>query len=432
MKSGPDKFTLLMRYLDGKLSGDELRAVNALLRTDADARQWLREISRQAFVLGDLARECVVVAQPAPQAPVPTRNGWRSLAWAAAAVALLSAGLFGWSQLGAHPVVTLTEASGSVVWSGDRGATRTELATGARLPAGTVETIGAVSSAQLRFSDGTLLTLGGNSELAFAVTGQKRIQLKSGSLTAAVTKQPAGRPMLVRTPTAEVEVLGTLFSISTQPEATQLDVASGSVRLRRLVDGRAVEVTAQHSAVASLDAQAPLIAGAPTMPPRRWSAPLSAPPINGSKGAVRAGAPAGWLGVPLMMGRRQGAPVIHHGIVVRDNTQPAAGSFVTVAEDSVLTLRWRTQRVAGLFIFISTQLPGGAFGGNFELKTTKTAGALDADGWQTATIPLRSFQPLQSNHAEFSGHGVSAAIVTTYEQDAQLEVTGMSFGTSTP
>ena len=57
MKSGPDKFTLLMRYLDGKLSGDELRAVNALLRTDADARQWLREISRQAFVLGDARQQ---------------------------------------------------------------------------------------------------------------------------------------------------------------------------------------------------------------------------------------------------------------------------------------------------------------------------------------------------------------------------------------
>ena len=64
MKSGPDKFTLLMRYLDGKLSGDELRAVNALLRTDADARQWLREISHQAFALGDIARERSVEGKP--------------------------------------------------------------------------------------------------------------------------------------------------------------------------------------------------------------------------------------------------------------------------------------------------------------------------------------------------------------------------------
>ena len=397
-------------------------------------RRWLREISHQAFALGDLARGHTEKKQPAVQ-PQSTFNGWRPLAWAAAAVALLSAGLFGWSQWGARPVVTLTEASGSVIWSGDRGATRTELATGARLPAGTVETIGAVSSAQLRFSDGTLLTLGGNSELAFAVTGQKRIQLKSGSLTAAVTKQPAGQPMLVRTPTAEVEVLGTLFAISTEPEATQLDVASGSVRLRRLVDGRAVEVTAQHSAVASLDAQAPLIAGAPTMPPTHWSANLATPPTGGAKGDWRAaegGAPARWHGVPLVMGRRQGAPVIHHGISMRDHARPSAGAFVTLVSESTLTLRWRTQKPTGLFIFISTQLPGGAFGGNFELKPTKTAGALDADGWQTATFPLRSFQPLQSNHAEFSGHGVSVAIVTTYERDAQFEVRGMSIGALTP
>ena len=435
MKSGADKFELLMRYLDGKLSGDELRAVNALLRTDADARQWLREISHQAFALGDIARERTVEGKPATVATAPLQDWWRPLAWAAAAVALFAAGLFGWSQLGAQPVVTLTEVSGSVIWSGDKGATRTELAAGARLPAGTVETIGAVSSAQLRFSDGTLLTLGGNSELTFAVTGQKRIQLKSGSLTAAVTKQPAGHPMLVRTPTAEVEVLGTLFAISTEPEATQLDVASGSVRLRRLVDGRAVEVTAQHNAVASLDAQAPLIAGAPTMPPTHWSADLAMPPTGGAKGdwhAAGDGAPARWQGVPLVMGRRQGAPVIHHGISVRDHARPSAGAFVTLASESALTLRWRTQKPAGLFIFVSTQLPGGAFGGNFELKPTKTAGALDADGWQTATFPLRSFQPLQSNHAEFSGHGISVAIVTTYERDVQLEVTDMSIGALPP
>ncbi|MCX7005655.1 MAG: hypothetical protein NTY53_00060, partial [Kiritimatiellaeota bacterium] len=130
----------------------------------------------------------------------------------------------------------------------------------------------------------------------------------------------------------------------------------------------------------------------------------------------------------LVMGRRQGAPVIHHGISVRDHARPSAGAFVTLASGSALTLRWRTQKPAGLLIFISTQLPGGAFGGNYELKPTKTAGALDADGWQTATFPLRSFQPLQSNHAEFPGHGVSVAIVTTYEQDAGLEVAGMNIG----
>jgi hypothetical protein len=343
-------------------------------------------------------------------------------------VALLSAALFGWSQWGARPVATLTEISGSVLWSSGKGDTRADLAVGARLPAGAVETIGAMSAAQLRCDDGTLLTLGGNTEVALACAGQKRIQLKSGTLSAAVTKQPVGRPLLVRTPTAEVEVLGTLFAVSAQPEATRLDVASGSVKMRRLVDGHAVEVTAQHSAVASLDAQMPLVAGAPVMLPSQWSAPLSAPPGNGSKGAARAGTPAGWHGVPLMMGRRQSAPVIHHGIAVRDNTQPAAGSFVTLAEDSVLTLRWRTQRPSGLFIFIGTQQPGGAFGGNLELKPSKLAGALEADGWRTASFPLRDFRPLQHNRTAFAGHGVSAVIVTTYEQDASLEVADLEIG----
>ena len=434
MKPGAGRFDLLMRYLDGNVSPTESREFNELLRTDDGARQWLRGISEQAVALGDIARSRSMIKEVvAPLAPL--RNWWRPLAWAAAALALVSMGLLWWTQAGPRPVVTLTEISGSVIWSGDKGASRTELAAGARLPAGTVETVGAVASAQLRFADGTLLTLGGNSELAFALNGQKRINLKSGSLTAAVTKQPAGLPMLVRTPTAEVEVLGTLFAVSTQPEETWLDVASGSVRLRRLVDGRAVDVTAQHSAVASLDAQSPLVAGAPTMPLAHWSADIATPPTDGAKGEWRAaegGAPARWHGVPLVMGRRNGVPVIHHGVSVRDHSRPSAGSFVTLAPDSAMALRWRTQKPAGLFIFISTQLPGGAFGGNFELKPTRTAGLVDTSDWQTATFPLRSFRPMQSNHAEFAGHGVSVVIVTTYEQDAQLEVSGMSIGVLTP
>ena len=83
MKSGPDKFELLMRYLDGKLSNDELRAVNEVLRTEVDARQWLREISHQAFTLGDIARERTVAGKPATGAVALVTD-------AVAALALLS------------------------------------------------------------------------------------------------------------------------------------------------------------------------------------------------------------------------------------------------------------------------------------------------------------------------------------------------------
>ena len=70
--------------------------------------------------------------------------------------------------------------------------------------------------------------------------------------------QPPGRPMLVRTPTAELEVVGTEFSLSADAASTSLGVTEGRVRFKRVVDGSEVDVTANGIATASLTASGPL------------------------------------------------------------------------------------------------------------------------------------------------------------------------------
>ena len=357
----------------------------------------------------------------------------RSRAWQlralAAAVVVLATTLVLWPrQPIERPIVTVMEAVGEVSWNSG-GRIRSGLIAKQCLSAGTVAVENETGSVELRFADGTRMTLGGRSEAMLAAVPQKRIHLKSGSLTASVTRQPEGHPMLVRTPTAEVEVKGTTFAVNTQPEETRLNVEEGNVKFRRLADGNTMNVGARHSATASLNVQGPMQISTTAMPATGWSMPLTTHPGGGSKGEWRdadSTSPARMCSIPLVMGRKAGgSPVVHHGISIRESARASAGSFVTLTHGTTLALRWRIKQPAGLFIFLITQRPGGAFGGNFEFKLPASAGNQTSDGWRSISIPVSSFHPAQLNRDDFNGNGISALIVTTFEKDAGLEISLM-------
>jgi hypothetical protein len=61
----------------------------------------------------------------------------------------------------------------------------------------------------------------------------KRFALDAGELDASVAPQPHWRPMIIATPQAEAEVVGTQFSLSATPSHTRLEVLNGVVRLRK-------------------------------------------------------------------------------------------------------------------------------------------------------------------------------------------------------
>jgi ferric-dicitrate binding protein FerR (iron transport regulator) len=124
-----------------------------------------------------------------------------------------------------------------------------------------LETVGANSMAVLTFPDATRI------ELSPATTirelsdgpGGKVLDLVAGSIRAEVARQPAERPLTLRTPDAEARVLGTRFRLSCQ-ETTRLDVHEGKVRLSRPKDGASVEVSGGSTAT--------------TGAPRMYSKPL--------------------------------------------------------------------------------------------------------------------------------------------------------------
>lgn len=118
------------------------------------------------------------------------------------------------------------------------------------------------SRATVRFTDGTAITLFGETESRVSMRAPrvtegaqgKQLTLDIGSLEAIVMRQPAALPMIISTPHSEIKILGTKFTLVTTPSLARLEVREGRVQMQRLVDGKKVEIGSGHFAVASRDA----------------------------------------------------------------------------------------------------------------------------------------------------------------------------------
>jgi FecR-like protein len=123
---------------------------------------------------------------------------------------------------------------------------------GSMLPAGQgVQTVGAESAATVRFAD-AVMEIGGETRVS-QITNEsgKKIVLDLGSVTAQVSRQPAGQALIFLTPQAEARVLGTKLTLVVSAAETRLEVREGRVKLTRRSDGVSVEVPAGQFAVCS-------------------------------------------------------------------------------------------------------------------------------------------------------------------------------------
>ena len=192
----------------------------------------------------------------------------RLLAVAATIFLLLGVGAY-WIWRKPAAEVVITQASGDVSWtSGD--SQRHGLETGNTFRSGTLSLEGAASSAELLLGDGSVLRLTGDSELMVPDRTGTRFLLRCGALSADVRPHPADCPMVIRTPVAEIEVLGTRFQISAQPGETVVAVETGRVRMMRLADETSVNVSEKQTAWVSLDVAKPIGVGVLPHAPKRW------------------------------------------------------------------------------------------------------------------------------------------------------------------
>ena len=268
MKDAESYQELLLRYLDGNLLPDEEAQIAELLRREPEARAFLREVAEQAVTIADTER----VGERRDK-EIEARQDWagnrseavskigglctRFARWpwavAAAACVALIASVYFQSPSADLKIAKITGLSGSLQWTGDGGQVFHDLQVGTDLPGGTIEGMVPGAWFELEFNDGSTVTISGNSTLTFSDHGQKKLHLKEGSVSGNVKSQPLGKPMLIYTRSAMLEVLGTQFEVEAGLTATMLNVSEGSVRVKRLSDGNTIDVPAKHRAVAAAD-----------------------------------------------------------------------------------------------------------------------------------------------------------------------------------
>ena len=259
--------SLVRRYQDQQLNNEEIRQLDALLRTDADAREIFMQETNLIAAIEDIACEqdqspCAdhavhpLSTQPSDassrlSSPWIMATGW--LLAVVAASLLVATFVSDTANTQTDTIATIMGVNGPLQWTGNGGQVRSDLSVGMQLPGGTIDGVSPESWFSLQFDDGSVVVTSGNSMLAFSDLGQKVLHLKAGRLSADVTPQPDGFPMLIHTRSAILEIVGTSFDIDTDLAATALNVTEGKVRVIRRSDGKFVDVPAQHQVIAAAD-----------------------------------------------------------------------------------------------------------------------------------------------------------------------------------
>ena len=148
---------------------------------------------------------------------------------------------------GPAPVAVLRELKGDVWLFTRTPADRTPAKPGQGVLDGqSLFVEGERSRAVVEYPDRTRIEVGGETVLKRFVdekdAQRKDLRLEKGAITADVTKQPAGKPLTVRSAAATVTVVGTRFVVEAEADQARLRVEEGAVRFQRAADRKEIEV----------------------------------------------------------------------------------------------------------------------------------------------------------------------------------------------
>jgi hypothetical protein len=303
-----------------------------------------------------------------------------------------------------------------------------DLHVGSSLPGGTLESLSAESWIDLEFRDGSTVTASGQSVLTISEYRQKELHLHVGSLSASVMPQPEGKPMLIHTPAARLEVLGTQLNIEADPSSTLLSVNKGRVRVTRLADGSVAEVPAEHQVVASVDSQAELTVTRRPRPVTAWQSDIPTDGLHG-KWLPKPGDSNGSLRTaPLLWGCPE-KPVTLYVValsVSRNRSIP-----VVLTSGGKFRIRGRIASAGEVYFGLTTRHVKGGFAGKFLVERRfevvhQTGESLDVE------LRLEDFRPQEQELIEqfpekFPHSPVGLELVDwwccTVNEDAGLEIT---------
>ena len=387
---------LIERHLRGKLSESKIERLAERLDSDAGARndfveqaQWDTRIAETLRQSCDAPQESDVVLSDrltAIRERLPRTKLLRTLlAVSTVVIASLSAGLFYQQStvdrriaeivkdtrppVAEPSIANITGLSGTLIWTGDRGQIVRDVKVGTELAGGTIEGMAPDSWFELKFNDGSTVMISGTSMLTFADAGQKVLRLREGIFSANVAPQPKGKPMLVHTPSALLEVVGTQFDVEAGLTSTVLNVSEGKVRVRQLSDGSEVDVRAKHRVVVGNDGKL-----TPQRVPdsvQHWKTDLQRGPADaygnyGKWSPATAEQPASVKAIPFVPRKNQSVTLYLLGLpVVRTDNSP-----VVVKPDSRFIVRGRLTTAADVFFGIRVSHANGEFAGKFLARKT--------------------------------------------------------------
>lgn len=397
---------LVSRLVDGLLTDTESARLNHLLSTSPDTVKRYHELLDNhealcAIYPGDVYQASLDEAT-GPDGVGQTGDGvmsppsWRArsgslvLATTLATVAvLLIAFASVMQQERKSSIAKITGLSGSLIWTGDYGQIVRDIKVGTHLAGGTIEGVAPDSWFELQFHDGSTVMISGTSTLTFADFGQKTLRLREGRLSANVVPQRLGKPMLIHTRSAVLEVLGTQFDVEVDQASTLLNVNEGKVRLRRLSDGSEVDVPAQHLVIAEDESD---------LTPERVQAS-----VNHWKSRLdqQRGGYGKWLQATSERRAAQKAiamivPSDNRNIVLYLLSIPVTNvgnSPITVLSDSRFVVRGRLNQPAKVYFGIGLSWDNGEFAGKFrgDLGDKQPAARIDPDGRFEVVYRLSDF-----------------------------------------
>ncbi len=386
MNEQPDWNELIDRHLRGVLDESGRERLAERLDSDASAREdfveqvhWDTRFAEVMRDKGDAPAE-TRIAKPKPALAFSRTL----LAVAACLIVALTSGLvFQWKST-ERPIARITGLSGSFQWTGDGGRVFHNLKTGAELSGGTIEGMVPGSWFELEFNDGSTVTISGNSMLTFSDHGRKTLHLKEGNMSSNVKPQPDGRPMLVYTRSAVLEVLGTQFEVEAGRSSTMLNVSEGRVRVKRFSDGRMVDVPARHRVIAAADQEMRPLPVPDSV--NRWRSHVHLGPRDlqgewlpatdtrdATLGAIPYTTPLGWT-------------IYTVGLKVSKGDKPP----VSLQPDSRLRVRGRVRSPHKVYVGVTVRDAGGDFAGRFQLLRPAEAFSPGQDF--DLVLRLRDFQ----------------------------------------
>jgi ferric-dicitrate binding protein FerR (iron transport regulator) len=258
-------------------------------------------------------------------------------------------------------VARITGLSGSLAWIGDGGRIVRDLSVGTELSGGTIEGMAPDSWFELEFEDHTTVMISGTSVLTFSDDGQKKFHLKQGTFSANVMPQQPGKPMLLNTRTAALEVLGTQFNVDAGLYSTTLNVSEGKVRVRRLSDEKSVVVRAGYRVVAAPDQEMTLAPVPDSI--SEWTSQLH---LGAGHGGLGRWSPATseegaqLRAVPFITPTGKTIYTASIGVSVGDNPP------VVLQPDSTIRVRGYLKSSHRLFIGVTVRHANGDFAGRFQ------------------------------------------------------------------